>query len=87
MNRSRFLLIAAVALAIGFLVSVWVYRKLQLRAGVPAEPNIDVMVAANDLQVGSKIQDHDIRIAWVPLSMLPPGAPRKHTDVIGRGAW
>jgi pilus assembly protein CpaB len=44
-----------------------------------------VMVAANDLQVGARVEERDIRIITIPASDLPPGAPRKKADVIGRG--
>ncbi len=85
MNRTRLLMIGALALALGFFASVTVYKKLQLNAGAPSEPQIDVIVAADDLQVGTKIDEHDIKIIKIPLSALPSGAPRRRSDVIGHG--
>jgi pilus assembly protein CpaB len=85
MNRTRLLMIGALALALGFFVSVTVYKKLQTGTGASSEPMIDVIVAANDLQVGTKIDEHDIKIVKVPLSALPEGAPRRRSDVIGHG--
>lgn len=85
MNRTRLLMIGALALALGFFASVTVYKKLQLSAGGPSEPQTQVIVAANDLQVGSKIDEHDIKIINIPQSALPEGAPRRRSDVIGHG--
>lgn len=85
MNRTRLLMIGALALAIGFFASVTVYKKLQVGTGGSSEPMIDVIVAANDLQVGNKIDEHDIKIIKIPMSALPAGAPRRRSDVIGHG--
>ena len=77
-------MIGALALAIAFLVSVTVYKNLQGKMG-SSDPGIQVMVAANDLQVGSRVEERDVRIISVPSADLPPGAPRKRSDVIGHG--
>jgi pilus assembly protein CpaB len=82
MNRTRLLMIGGLAVAIGFLVSVSVYKNLQKG---PSEPLSEVMVAANDLQVGSKVEEHDLKIIHIPSADLPPGAPRRRSDVIGHG--
>ena len=84
MNRTRLMMIGALALAIAFLVSVIVYKNLQGKMG-SSDPGMQVMVAANDLQVGSRVEEHDVRIISVPAADLPPGAPRKSSDVIGHG--
>ena len=85
MNRTRLLMIGALALALGFLASVTVYKRLQTGSGAPSEPMFDVIVAATDLQVGTKIDEHDIKIVKVPQSALPDGTPRRRSDVIGHG--
>lgn len=85
MNRTRLLMIGALALALGFFASVTVYKRLQTGAGASAEPQVEVIVAADDLQVGSKIDEHDIKIIKIPASALPPGSPRRKSDVIGHG--
>lgn len=84
MNRTRLMMIGALALAIAFLVSVIVYKNLQGKMG-SSDPGVQVMVAANDLQVGSRVEERDIRVISVPAADLPPGAPRKRSDVIGHG--
>jgi len=82
MNRTRLLMLGALAIAVGFLVSIPVYKNLQKG---PADPGVEVMVAADDLQVGGRVEDHDVKIIRIPAADLPPGAPRKRSDVIGHG--
>jgi Flp pilus assembly protein CpaB len=73
MNRTRLLLIGAVAIALGAFVSFVVYRNL-LRANTAADtrPGVDIVVAADDLQVGAKIEDRDVKLVHFPLEALPP---------------
>src|SRR5271169_315239 len=85
MNRTRLLMIGALALALGFLVSVYVYKNLQTKSGGSSDPGIDVIVAADDLQVGARIEEHDIKIIRIPVADLPAGTPRKKSDVLGHG--
>jgi len=73
MNRTRLLMIGVVALALGALVSVVVYRNLLSKGG--GQPGVDVMVAADDLQVGARVEEHDIKIIKIPVSDIPPTAP------------
>ena len=84
MNRTRLMMIGLLALAAGFLAAVYVYRNLQPRSATPADM-AQVMVAANDLQVGARVEDHDIKIIQIPNTDMPPGAPRKKADVVGHG--
>src|SRR5579863_5122906 len=85
MNRTRLLMIGVLALGLGLFVSMYVYRSLQAKNGAGGDPGVDVMVAANDLQVGSRVDEHDIKIIRIPAADLPPGAPRKRSEVIGHG--
>jgi pilus assembly protein CpaB len=85
MNRTRLLMIGVLALALGFVVSVYVYRTLQSRSGPGVESGVDVIVAADDLQVGARVDEHDIKIIKIPAVDLPPGAPRRRSDVLGHG--
>ncbi len=72
MNRTRLLLIGFVALALGAIVSFTVYRSLQTRAGGDQPPGVDVVVAANDVPVGAKIEDRDVKVVRFPAADLPP---------------
>lgn len=84
MNRSRLLMIGALALALGGLVSVAVYKNL-LGRGPATEPGVEVVVAANDIQVGARIEEHDLRMVRYPASALPAGTPTRRSQVLGRG--
>jgi pilus assembly protein CpaB len=85
MNRNRLLLIGAVALVLGAFVSLSVYKNLQSKAGSKAVPGEDVIVAAEDLQVGAKIGEKDIKIVHFPTADLPAGCFHIPSKVIGRG--
>jgi pilus assembly protein CpaB len=84
MNRTRLLMIGAVALALGVVVSLSVYRSLQARGPI-VDIGADVIVAADDIQVGARVEEHDVRIAKFPASGLPAGAYTKRSQVMGRG--
>jgi pilus assembly protein CpaB len=85
MNRNRLLLIGFIALALGAFVSLVVYRNLQSRTNSKTPPGEEVVVAADDLQVGSKIDDRDIRLVRFSSAELPAGCFHQKTKVIGRG--
>jgi pilus assembly protein CpaB len=85
MNRTRLLMIGALALALGLIAGGFVYQKLQKGSGAGNEPGVEVIVAAEDLQVGAKVEEHDIKIIRIPASDMPAGAPRRRADVIGHG--
>jgi pilus assembly protein CpaB len=84
MNRTRLLMIGVLALALGFLASVYVYKNLQAKSG-GVEAGVEVMVAADDLQVGARVDERDIKVIRIPAADLPPGAPRKRAEVLGHG--
>jgi pilus assembly protein CpaB len=85
MNRSRLMMIGALAIAAGFLASVYVYKTLQAKSGIPSDTGAEVMVAANDLQVGARVEERDVKVIKIPAADMPPGAPRKRADVVGHG--
>ena len=85
MNRTRLLRIGILALALGAFVSLLVYKNLQGRGSSSNEAGIDVIVAADDIQVGARIEEHDVRIARFPAPGLPGGAYSKRSQVLGRG--
>ena len=78
-------MIGVLALALGTLVSLMVYTKLQGRGSSSNEAGADVMVAADDIQVGARIEDHDVRSARFPASGLPAGTFARKAQVMGRG--
>src|SRR5437879_13440597 len=84
MNRTRLMMIGVLALAVGFLAAVYVYRNLQPKSSIPAD-TAEVMVAANDLQVGARGEDRDVRLIRMLSSDMPHRDPRTNADVIGSG--
>ncbi|MGA7909408.1 MAG: Flp pilus assembly protein CpaB [Candidatus Sulfotelmatobacter sp.] len=85
MNRSRLLMIGVLALALGAFASLFVYNNLRGRVVGSNEPAVDVIVAADDIQVGARIEEHDIRVAKFPASGLPAGIYTKRSQVLSRG--
>ena len=85
MNRTRLLMIGVLALAAGLVASWWVYKTFPGASAGNKEQGYDVIVAANDMQVGARVEDRDIRIINIPASDVPAGAPRRKSDVVGHG--
>ncbi|HTZ97487.1 MAG TPA: Flp pilus assembly protein CpaB [Terriglobales bacterium] len=85
MNRNRLLMIGFIALIVGAVASSLVYRNLQSGRGGDNGPGEDVLVAADDLQVGTKIEDNDIRFVHFPSASLPAGVFHRKDKVLGRG--
>lgn len=86
MNRTRLLLIGFVALALGAIVSYTVYRTLQTKTGGDAAPGVEVVVAANDIAVGAKVGENDVKTVRYTAADLPANAFHLKTSVVGRGA-
>jgi pilus assembly protein CpaB len=85
MDRTRLMIIGLLALALGAFVSYSVYRTLQTRTATNNEPGSDVLVAANDIAVGTKLEDRDLKVIKLPVSGIPPNAVSRKSQVIGRG--
>ncbi|MBZ5572700.1 MAG: Flp pilus assembly protein CpaB [Acidobacteriia bacterium] len=85
MNRNRLLMIGFVALALGAFVSFVVYRNLQSGRNSHSAPGEDVLVAATDLQVGTKVEEKDIKFVHFPSTDLPAGVFHFTNKVVGRG--
>src|SRR6185369_16251232 len=84
-HKRRLLLIGALALAFGALSSLHIYKRLQ--AGLsPSRNEVDVVIAADDIQVGAKIGDHDLKVVKYPANDLPSNVFHTSTPVLGRGA-
>jgi pilus assembly protein CpaB len=84
MNRSRLFMIGFVALALGAIASMAVYKSMAKGAG-SNQPGVGVVIAATDLQVGAKVGDNDIKVVNFPASDLPQGFYQKAAQVTGRG--
>jgi pilus assembly protein CpaB len=77
-------MIGVVALALGSIAGLVAYRNLQSRSG-SAESGVPVVVAADDIQVGARIEEHDVRIANLPPSSLPANTYDRRSKVLGHG--
>jgi pilus assembly protein CpaB len=87
MNRSRLLMIGGLALAVGLLVAFTVYNRLRTFAGSTNNAGgVTVVVAADDIQVGAKVQAQDVLVVTIPAAAVPPGAFSATSKVLGRGA-
>jgi pilus assembly protein CpaB len=84
MNRTRLLMIGVLALALGTFAGLYSYKNLQARSG-PSESGVPVIVAADDIQVGARIEEHDVRIANIPPGSLPSNTYSKRSQVLGHG--
>src|SRR3989441_9185918 len=84
MNRTRLLVIGIVALALGAALSFFVYQSLQAKMA-PPKVGVDVVVAANDIQVGAKIEDSDLKIVKYPPEDLPRRVFHTKASAVGRG--
>jgi pilus assembly protein CpaB len=86
MNRSRLLMIGGLALVVGLLVSYTIYNRLRMAGSNGNERVVPVVVAADDIQAGTKLDTHDVRVITIPQSAVPPGYFSSTTQVLGRGA-
>jgi len=84
MNRSRLVMIGGLALAVGLLVSYYVFNQLKAKTG-SNDHMVQAVVAASDIQIGSKLTDHDVVLAAFPEPSVPPGAFRRVGQVRQRG--
>jgi len=85
MNRTRLMIIGSLALALGALVAFAVYNTLRRTVATVKEANTQVVVAATDLQVGTKLEERDLREIKLPGGDLPPGYYQRKRDIVGRG--
>ena len=85
MNRARLMFIGVLALVLGAIASLFAYRTLQQHAGASQGDQQEVVVAATDLPVGSRVQEKDIRTVRFPSDAIPQGIFHFTKNVIGRG--
>lgn len=85
MNRTRLMILGLLALGLGAFVSLTVYNTLKTKTTSKEEPGADVVIAASDITTGAKIEDKDVRVVKIPLSIVPPGSLSRKSQVLGRG--
>ena len=85
MNRTRLMILGLLALFLGAFASLTVYNTLKTRTSSKEEPGADVVIAASDIATGAKIEDKDVRVVKIPLTIVPPGSLSRKSQVLGRG--
>ena len=84
MNRSRMLILAAVAFAVAMGVTFFTYRTLRDRLA-PPDDMAEIVVAAQALPVGARLTEADLRMAPWPRAVPIEGSFTKISDVVDRG--
>ncbi len=84
MNRNRMLMVAVTALCLSAVVTFLFYRLIQRRLH-PTEQTVSVVVAADKLSLGMRLEEKDIHVASWPKSNPVEGSFADPKDVIGRG--
>jgi len=77
-------MIGGLALAVGLLVSLFVYNRFLTRLSGDQQM-VSVVVAKHDIQIGSRLADTDLSLAVFPLSSVPQGAFQRYSQVRDRG--
>ncbi len=86
MNRNRLLMIGVIAIALAALIAMTAYRNLESGSAANRRPGAAVLVAADNIQLGARIEDKDLKVVSVPDTDVPPGSYHDKSQVIGRGA-
>jgi pilus assembly protein CpaB len=85
MNRKRLLLIGALSLILAMLVSMVVYRLLNVAVSAANRPSESIVVAAMDIAPGARIDEKDVRVVRMPVGDVPEGGFHSIAEVAGRG--
>jgi pilus assembly protein CpaB len=85
MNRRRLLVGLAAAVVLAVLASTFVYRQIRQAPVVqPQVPATQIVVAAMPLALGTRLDEHDLRMVSWPGNEPVPGMYTREQDVIGR---
>jgi len=86
MSRSRFLILAVVALTLSVAVTYLTYMVLTEGAGSP-DQYVNVVVATTDIPLGSRLEPEDLKLASWPTSLPLEGRLEEAdlTRIVGRG--
>ena len=77
-------MIGGLALAVGLLASYQVLNMLKGQSH-SSEQMVQIVVAANDIPIGTKLSDRDVTTAPFPRGSVPPGHYERIPQVRGRG--
>lgn len=85
MNRTRLLLIGLVALLLSGFVTVIVYRELDSRLNPVVEEDAQIVVAAEKLQLGTRLEAFHLKTAPWPKGTPIDGSFPTIEEIVGRG--
>jgi len=86
MNRSRMFILAGVAFAVALAVTLFTYRALRDKLQPSMTNTTQIVVAAQGVSIGSRLQEADLRLAPWPRAVPLEGSFQRISDVVGRGA-
>lgn len=84
MNRKRLFIIAMLALVMAGFLTLATFRAAH-RATPSAKDMMKIVVANNNLGLGAKVAESDLRVAEVAPQDVPTGAFTKPSELVGRG--
>jgi len=84
MNRNRMLIGAVVAIGIGLLASRYVYKRVQMAGAAKPMQTTQMVVAAEKLGLGVRIQPHQLRLVSWPQDDPLPGSFTRVEDCTNR---
>lgn len=85
MNRRRLLIGLVAAIVLAVLASTFVYRQIRQQPVVQQQaPSTQIVVAAMPLQLGTRLDEHDLRMVPWPGNEPVPGMFTRMQDVTGR---
>ncbi len=86
MNRKRLFLIALLAMVMAAILTLVTFRTMRRAApAAQATATAKIVVANNDLGVGARLAEHDLRVAEVAAQDLPAGTFAQPAEIVGRG--
>jgi len=86
MNKARTLIVLAVAVLIGGILSYAVYNFLQNRPPVIVKtPEKNIVVAAGTLPLGTLLKDENLKFVAFPAPNVPLGYFERKEDLVSRG--
>jgi pilus assembly protein CpaB len=85
MERRKLLLVGTIALTLATFVSFGIFNILKRAITANKDDGTAIVVAAFDLNVGTALQEKDLRLVKLPPGDLPAGVFHRTSEVVGRG--
>ena len=85
MNRRRLIIVGVLALTLAAFVSMGVYRALRSQMAANRVKTVTVVAAADELAIGARLQEKDLRLVKLPAQDLPENVFHTIGELVGRG--